>query len=191
MQKLKKWLSTAEKISRNIKNGNLILNVVGSSIKWVYSNEYRGGCHDTSAAIYILLSELGLKPMICIGIVSYCEYEFDHSWLELDGQIYDTAICMPRIPGPPEVPVFASIDLETNQKTALVYGDTSQDGYDDITKNILQMSLGDYSQKLHEADPQKLWKLAKTIGKETGMKINVSKIREKYSNVHRVEVSPQ
>jgi hypothetical protein len=92
---LRKWQSAAQKLASKTQSGNTIFNIFGSSLEWIYSTEYRGGCHDTSAAIYILLSEQGLSPHLCIGEVKYSESYFDHSWIELNNKIYDAAICMP------------------------------------------------------------------------------------------------
>lgn len=174
------------KTTPNTQKGRTLLSVFGKSLEWIYSKEYRGGCHDTSAAIYILLSELGLSPVVCIGEVKYDQSFFDHSWIELDNKIYDAADCMPNVGGVPSSPLFASIDLTTNQETELIYGVASPMGYDDAAKTILYMNLGEYSE-FHSNDPNKVWNLAKTLGKEAGIKINVGKIRDKYSHIKRTE----
>lgn len=183
---LQQWLFTAQKLTPNTQKGRILLNVFGKSLEWIYSRKYRGGCHDTSAAIYILLSELKLSPVVCIGEVKHDQSFFDHSWIELDSKIYDAAVCMPNLEGVPSSPVFASKDLTTNQDTELIYGVRSPVGYDDAVKNILHMTFGEYSE-IHTDDPNKVWNLAKTLGKEAGIKINVGNIREKYSHIKRLE----
>lgn len=183
---LRSWLSKAQQLTPNSPSGKAVTNVFSSALKWVYTNEYRGGCHDTSAAIYVLLSELGLAPVLCIGEVKYAPYYFDHSWVEVGNKIYDAAVCMPNTSGVPSAPVFGSIDLETGDKTELIYGLASPAGYDEEAKVVSLMTLGEYS-LFHSDDPNKVWNLAKIIGKEAGMKVNVAKIREKYSHVRRLE----
>jgi hypothetical protein len=160
--------------------------VFGTSLNWIYSNEYRGGCHDTSAAIYVLLTECGLSPVLCIGEVKHGQYYFDHSWVELNRKIFDAAICMPNTVGVPSAPVFASIDLSTENETELIYGLASPTGYDDEAKVVSSMTLGEYS-LFHADDPKKVWNLTKTLGREAGLKVNVAKIREKYGHVRRLE----
>jgi len=183
---LQHWLATAQELTPNTQTGRDLLNVFGKSLQWIYSKEYRGGCHDTSAAIYILLSELGLTPVLCIGEVKYGRSFFDHSWIELNNKIYDAAVCMPNLAGVPSSPVFASKDLTTNQDSELIYGVTSPMGYDEAAKTILNMTLREYSE-FHSGDPNKVWNLTKTLAKEAGMKINIGKIRDKYSHIRRQE----
>jgi hypothetical protein len=183
---LRKWQSAAQKLASKTQSGNTIFNIFGSSLEWIYSTEYRGGCHDTSAAIYILLSEQGLSPHLCIGEVKYSESYFDHSWIEVNNKIYDAAICMPLTAGIPSSPVFASVDLMTGLQTELIYGLASSCGYDEEAQIVSAMSLGEYSE-FHDNDPNKVWSLTKTLGKEAGMKINIGKIREKYRDVRRIE----
>lgn len=183
---LQHWLSTAQKLTPNTQNGRALLNVFGKYLEWIYSKEYRGGCHDTSAAIYILLSELGLSPVVCIGEVKHNQSFFDHSWIELDNKIYDAAVCMPNLEGVPSSPVFASKDLTTNQDTELIYGVASTVGYDEAARTILHMTFGEYSE-FHSDDQNKVWNLSKILGKEAGLKINVEKIRDKYSRIRKLE----
>jgi hypothetical protein len=168
---LDQWLANAKKLTPKTQSGRLLLNVFGKSLEWIYSKEYRGGCHDTSAAIYILLSELGLSPVL---------------WIELNNKIYDAAVCMPKVGGVPSSPVFASKDLTTNKDTELIYGVASPVGYDGEAKTILHMTIGEYSE-FHADDPNKVWNLTKLLGKEAGKKVNVGKIRKKYSSIRRLE----
>lgn len=183
---LQHWLATARKLTPNTQSGRTLLNVFGNSLRWIYSKGYRGGCHDTSAAIYILLSELGLTPVLCIGEVKQDRSFFDHSWIELNNKIYDAAVCMPNLAGVPSSPVFASKDLTTNQDTELIYGVASPMGYDEAAKAISNMTIGEYSE-LHSDDPNKVWNLTKILAKEAGLKINIGKIRDEYSHIRRQE----
>lgn len=183
---LRSWLAMAQKLAPDSQGGRLLTNVFSASLKWIYSNQYRGGCHDTSAAIYILFTECGLSPVLCIGEVKYGQYYFDHSWVELNSKIYDVAICMPNTVGMPSAPVFASIDLSTKNETELAYGLASPTGYDDEARVVFSMTLGEYS-LFHTEDPNKVWNLTKLLGREAGLKVNVAKIREKFGQVRRVE----
>lgn len=183
---LHSWLAVAQKLAPNSQGGKSLTKVFCAALKWIYSKEYRGGCHDTSAAIYILLSECGLSPLLCIGEVKYGQSYFDHSWVEVNSKIYDAAICMPNLEGVPSAPVFASIDLTTEDETELMYGLASPNGYDDEAKVVSSLTLAEYSH-LHTDDPNKVWNLTKLLGREAGLKVNVAKIREKYGQVRRVE----
>lgn len=183
---LRFWLAMAQTLAPKSRRGRSLTNVFGASLKWIYSNEYRGGCHDTSAAIYVLLTECGLSPVLCIGEVKQGQYYFDHSWVELNSKIYDAAVCMPNMEGVPSAPVFASIDLSTKDETELIYGLASPTGYDGEAQVISSMTLDEYS-LLHTDDPNKVWNLTKLLGREAGLKVNVAKIREKYGQVRRLE----
>lgn len=158
--------------------------IYSAVLKWIYSTEYRGGCHDTSAAMYILLRESGVDCSLCIGEVATGGKFFDHSWVEISGEIYDAAACMPLAGGTVHPPVFGSIDLDLGIKTSLGYGHSSPVGLDPTGQWVADVDLLSYSQG-HESNSNKLWNLTKELGKLAGIKINVGKIRDNYGAVYR------
>ncbi len=176
---LNKWLSPIENIAKS-KDQKHIAKIFVPVLSWMYNHNYHGACHDTSAAMYIVLSELNLNVTLCIGEVKTGDQYFDHSWIEVGGLIYDVAVCLP-LPGQPAFPpVFASINLETKKEPTLLYGMTSPVGLDDIAQKTALITLGEYANNT-PFDAINLWDLVKIFGKSAGLKINKEVVRQKYS----------
>jgi len=178
------WKSVLKDISKNSRELEGISKVYLPVLSWIHRTQYRGGCHDTSAAMYILLGELGIKSELCIGEVQAGEKWFDHSWLEVDGKIYDASVCMPNISEYAFPPVFYSADLDSGGKPDINYGNDSPVGLGDEAKFVISTTLGEYSDH-NPNGPNQLWQLTKLLAKECGLKINAGKIRNKYQNVKR------
>lgn len=154
-------------------------------LNWIVKNNYRGGCHDTSAALHMLLGEQGVKSNLCIGEVKIDERRFfDHSWVTVDDLVLDASVCMPNIGGYAFPPVFASKDLLTLNAPQIYYGERSPVGFDNEAKFVSNASLSEYSSG-HPDDPNKLWSLTKTLGKEAGIKVNAGKLKVQYGAVMR------
>lgn len=162
----------------------IIARAYSAMLEWIISTEYRGGCHDTSAALHMLLCESGIANKLCIGEVKTDDKYFDHSWVEIDNLIYDAAICMPMYGGKYHDPVFKSHDLETGKKTELGYGLHSPSGFDETTRWLANTTLEQYT----AGDPggkNKLWKLTQLIGKKLKMDLDPKALRVKYKNTKR------
>lgn len=154
-------------------------------LNWIVKTNYRGGCHDTSAVLHMLLGEQGINSSLCIGEVKIDERSFfDHSWVTVDGLILDASVCMPNIGSYTFPPVFASKDLHTLDTPAIHYGVSSPVGFDSEAKFVSKASLSEYSLG-HPDDPNKLWNLTKTLAKEAGIKVNAGKLKVRYGAVMR------
>lgn len=115
-------------------------------LKFVVESDYCGGCHDTSAVLHMLLTEVGVESTLCIGEVGAGRFFFDHSWVEVDGRVFDVAVCMPHPEGEPVGgPVFGNIDLATGVQTSLRYGAESGDGLGAAAQPALVLDLQGYS----------------------------------------------
>ncbi|WP_421154199.1 lasso peptide biosynthesis protein [Aeromonas dhakensis] len=172
------------KPSSNTRNAKIIHKIYSTILTWIYVTEYRGGCHDTSAAMYILLKESGVDCSLCIGEVATGELFFDHSWIEISGKVYDAAACMPLVGGVINSPVFCSMDLHSGTETELVYGISSPVGLDQIGKLVADIDLYSYS-TLHEDNSNRLWDLTKELGKLAGINVNIGKIKSSYGAIRR------
>jgi len=183
------WLAPALQISKRIKDGSELLSIFSEILSFIWLNSWRGACHDTSAILYILLTEHGLSPNLCIGEVAADlperaeKHFFGHSWVEVSDSIFDPAISMPQL-GAPDVsaPIFGSIDLFSGKKTSLQYGVTSSHGLD-------QPALINCKKNLHEfalAQPRDdIWSLSVAIGKRIGLPLKSSDIATRYGSVYR------
>jgi len=154
-------------------------------LSWIVKYNYRGGCHDTSAALHMLLSEQGVKSSLCIGEVKVDEESFfDHSWVTVENLILDASVCMPNSGGYAFPPVFASKELLNLGSPQIHYGARSPVGLDDEAEFVSKVNLAEYSLG-HPDDPKMLWKLTKTLAKESGLKVNTGKLQERYGTVIR------
>jgi hypothetical protein len=166
--------------------GEAILTPFSELLKYVVDSSYCGGCHDTSAVMHVLLAEAGVESTLCIGEVGVGvgRLFFDHSWIEVRGQVFDVAVCMPHPDGEPVGgPVFGNADLATGALTALKYGAISGKGIDDAAQPALQLDLRGYSEVQPYPD---IWTLSVEIANRCGNeRATVNAFRERYGKVRR------
>lgn len=153
-------------LAQSIANGDAISKIYCELLKFILEYSYQGACHSTSAVLHMLFKEAGLKSTLCLGEVGIANKFFDHSWVEIDGQIFDAAVCMPDQGGASAGgPVFANIDLSTGTASTLQYGASSKVGLDATGKWVLSVDLQTYAEKQPEPN---IWVLAVLIHSRCG-----------------------
>lgn len=88
-------MSTGDLIRAAVQNAGYkedIVNVLCNLNEYMKRKQWWDACHASCSALYVALSELGYSPKLCIGEMLGQGLYFDHSWIELDGQILDIAI---------------------------------------------------------------------------------------------------
>ncbi len=91
--------------------------------KFMKKKNWYGACHATTAIMFAFAKKVGINSTPCIGECKQKQYEpFDHSWLLIDGKIYDIAISMPFIHSMAKGPVYGSIDISTGLEVEMSYG---------------------------------------------------------------------
>ena len=66
---------------------------------------------------------LGYSPKLCIGEMLGQGLYFDHSWIELDGQILDIAISMTLLGGAPvSEPIVFGKNIRSGKEPVIKYG---------------------------------------------------------------------
>lgn len=179
-----KALECANAITATIPNGEAVLARFAELLKFVVESDYCGGCHDSSAVLHMILAEAGIPSTLCIGEVGVGGFFFDHSWVEIDGLIYDAAVCMPHPDG--EIvggPVFGSIDLETELQSHLHFGAESGEGLGDAAQPALRLDLQGYSSV--QPDPD-IWVLAVAMASRCGdPNATFNGFRSRYGRVRR------
>lgn len=148
-------------------------------------NPTSGACHFLSVMLYILLQEQEINCNIMIGEVEINNIRFSHSWVEIDNQVYDIAILFPnKFKGCP--PVFANIDIETQNHSKVKYGITKKLNEKDRTAQmVFQMSVSGYLDG-HPEGKHVLWDeilLVRSI--LIGGYVKLNNLREKYSSHKR------
>lgn len=185
---IESWIGRSRKISEGITDGQKIVNAWEVLLKFIWEHQYAGACHDTSAVLYILLSELGLSPTLNIGEVKSPVGIFDHSWVEINGLIFDAAVCLPQSSGRHVGgPVFAAIDLSTNQKTKLTYGVESGKG---LGPDALIPASSTFSEYASAQPAANIWVLAVAFAGRIGMDLTFVGVEHKFGATRRTLRKP-
>jgi len=181
---IRSWVQRAKHASTNLPNGEIIFDAYSALLTVVWRENWTGACHDTSALLYMLLSELGCSPTLVTGEVKAPAGIFDHSWVELDSKIYDVAIGFPGEDGHYVGPsVFASLNIDTGEPTELTFGVRSPTGLDDVGRFVAHSTLDEYSkiQNVHAS----IWALTPIVASICGLSLTSEDLRGKYGNVMR------
>jgi len=159
-------LARARDAAATLTDGETLYKVFEPMLRFVVTpppprDPFGGGCHNTSAVLYMLLREAGLSEdnlALCVGEVigdeTWRPYwqkrngrmpRFDHSWVEVSGEVLDVAVC---VPGPTGGfaggPVFGGIDLGSNAVPKIKYGVASDDALEDDARTVYGMNLRQY-----------------------------------------------
>ncbi|MEC1376491.1 lasso peptide biosynthesis protein [Heyndrickxia oleronia] len=153
------------------------------------TEEASGGCHLISVMLHILLSEQGIENELVIGEVEDYEAntQFSHSWVEVDGEIFDPAI-MHTLDGNVHPPVYNSVKL-TLEPPTMEYGvSENKDALDKDAKRLLDMSVTSYLDAIKDYGYHKnfLWDEILKAGIGIIGYSNLSRLRKKYDSHFRV-----
>jgi hypothetical protein len=163
-----------------------------AALQFIWKDHFTGACHNLSAVIYIILSELNVESTLCIGEVKDSNKLFDHSWVEVGEKIIDAAISLPLDHADAAFvggPVFRSVDLSTNRHTSLHYGIESKNGLDSVARSVREKDLAGFGdmQVADGADESILvWNLAQNLASDVGLIVCADNLRRKYGSVNRV-----
>lgn len=155
--------------------------IIGKTCDYLNKKQWWGACHACSSVLYVLLSEIGYNPTLCVGEVQTNNYLFDHSWIEVDNKIIDLAISLTLNNGMAvSSPIILDINLSTKEKTKINYGVKGQ-GFDEQTKMLLSLSFNEYMNYFPDNE-NGLWGVIEEI---LNKKIDIEKFQEKYKNTER------
>lgn len=183
MQTLENYRANAEFLAGERVECSGIINPFFQVLRFVIEEQYRGACHASSAVLYVLLRELNIDATINIGELGRDKLCFDHSWVEVEGKIFDVAVARPLEPIFDSAPVFMSHNLESMKAPLWEYGISSGMRDDPFVELI---KAGSFATFMDNAPVHKngLWHLVQKFGNRCGLKINLNKTRQKYSQVH-------
>ena len=99
-----------------------IAKVFSSLLYFLYQAKWTGACHGVSAILYLIYSELGFKPELCTGIICRDIWMSGHSWIEMNGKVYDAACFFPVEGCPKIMPVFNGLEVDTMKASSTAYG---------------------------------------------------------------------
>ncbi|MDC6165452.1 hypothetical protein PPH93_27685 [Achromobacter xylosoxidans] len=184
-------LLRANAIAVELPDGDKLYAAFERMLQFVVASEflYAAGCHDTSAVLYMQLRQAGLQEAdmaLCIGEVNALGSRFDHSWVEVRGQVFDVAICAPsKSGGFAGGPVFAGEDLTINALAQAKFGVESKDRLDHDAATVYGMDLSQYLVFQQSNKSKSMVDLAREV-----YHIDGQELLAKYGNVNRVWRNP-
>lgn len=160
------------------------VDVIVNLFQYMEENQWNGACHATSSVLFVVLSELGLDPVLCYGEVA-CDntFIFDHSWVEINGSVLDLACYMTLQDGlPVSNPVLFGNDIVAHTLPSLQYG-VNGCGLDAEALYVASMSFCDYMDGF-PFEKQGLWGVIAKIMPYSD--VDIDALRKKYANVERI-----
>lgn len=175
------WTQNLNNAIGTMPNHQSIKTIFSSILELTILNDWKGACHESCGAIHILLNETGISNTWYIGEAKVGQAFFNHSWIDINGDIYDISICRPLQPDFKNGPVIKGVDIDTNQSTTTLYGVVSGHPDDPMTVAVKGLSLSDYL-KNSPIDPNLgTWMLVAQVAKyKLGLTLNLPQLMKKY-----------
>lgn len=177
------WATLTRKIAEALPQGRRLESAYVAVLDYIWQNGWADAGHDTAAVLFILLEELGYHPRLCIGEVRTGQgRHFDHSWVELDGLVFDAAISRQAGADEASGPVFAGIDLAGRAGTSSLYGYDNGRELGAEAAGVLGKTLADWATQQANID---IWILAAALGELIGLKVSAAQLAGRYGQVTR------
>ncbi len=162
-------------------NADVISSIFLSVLDLMLRNDWKGACHESSAAIHVLLNESQIENTWYIGEVSVGNLPFDHSWIEIQDGVFDLAICKPLIPAFYTGPTINGVNIETNTHPIVRYGIHLDIPDDAMTALVKKTNLTSYFNN-SPIGPLGTWGLIDNIGKaKLNKRLNIPKLKRVYN----------
>lgn len=151
-------------------------------------NPNPGACHLISSILHVLLKEQGIENDLCIGeVIQDNNNFFDHSWIEIDGKVFDIAIQL-TLQGDMNFPVYAGYDLGTSHLVNNIYGVTTPSGLDSDAQKVLETPFVKYMSEYPHYKTG-AWHVIKLVGKELRLKYDLPGLKSRYASTQRKLIS--
>lgn len=183
------WSENFDRLDIRSEKRAQIKDVLFYSYDFMKKNEWQGACHALSTIQYVVLNELGVNPKLCLGIVEGNGIRFDHSWIEIEGKIYDITVANGLDGVKVSEPIMAGVSIDTLERTKLTYGMEGIFDYEaDMIKNLsITEYLDGFSSIPKDNLPQGLrnglWKVIENIANRVGLELEEEYLRSKYSDI--------
>jgi len=173
MKNVENWKLSAEHLMLKNPKGFLICKSFCSLLDYIHQNQWQGACHASSTVLFSLLTSQGIEVELYLGKVSVEVITFDHSWIEIDGDIYDVAISNALTTGSDFPPVFRNLDLSTGEPTKLRY---ETPDYNEATQKIRSTKVSEYMEGYPE-HTEGLFGITVLVGQSAGIPVNVNTVK--------------
>ena len=189
------WKENFDKLDIVVDKKEELKTIMFDTYQFMKKNDWQGACHVLSSIQYILLNEIGLNPKLCIGVVEgFKGTAFDHSWIELDNEVYDITVANGIDVIKVSEPIIAGVNIATLKRSELVYNTNQK--LDFPASMIKDMSITEYldgfvNQPINDVPAYLkcgLWNLILDFAKNINLELNIDELREKYSKVKRTIV---
>ena len=152
--------------------------------RYMQRKQWWGACHASCSALYVALSELGYSPKLCIGEMLGRGLYFDHSWIEMEGQVIDLAISMTLLGGAPaSEPIIFDKNVRTGMEPMIRYGVPGR-GIEGESIIVLNMPFVDYMDAFPD-EKNGLWGVVEEL---LAHPIDIEELRLKYQDTSRILV---
>lgn len=147
---------------------------------YMIDKKWMGACHALTAILCVFAKKLGIDCVPYIGVVQSEYGLFDHSWLEIEGKVYDLAISLPLDESVATGPIFNNINLLTKEEHELIYG-CKGIKFDSDAKIIVTKTIYEY---IAECPGSKLLKIISDIGSFNHIHISKKWIEGEFSDTY-------
>jgi len=186
------WGDCTDEILKDEPKAELIKSIFFSMIEAINGMNWRGACHQVSATLYILFKEIELNAELCSGGVVVPNFgAFPHTWIEIDGKVYDATIWNQGAKEIQRAPIIASRHIDTAHETNLLYG-VKGVPFDEGVHQTLTIPLVDLMRGEIPIDGGVTWDVLYNIADKIGIKLdgrggefwNAEKLTQRYANVY-------
>lgn len=160
-------------------------------LDFMQKRDWRGACHESCGVQYVLLNELGINCEWRLGEVFYKEHEiqgrpvcFDHSWILINGEIFDIALFKTNYPPVDSFPTIRNKNLKTLEEPEVIYDTNSGWGDDINTKMVKNTPLSVYLNNSPMHPKLGTWTLIEQIGVKLGINTSIDEMRKKYNGIY-------
>jgi len=178
--KFTNWKANATEILADELHKDSILAAFFTTLDFVEKKDWAEACHAVSAVLYVMYSELGLTPTLCVGEVKCDRDVFDHSWVELNGEVFDVSIYKNIDNVITFAPIINGYDVDTKEPTKAVYGVKSVIGLDPDTQKITNVPFDIYMSGFPDYE-NGLWGIVIDLGAEISLDLDLDLLKGKYS----------
>lgn len=171
MDLITRWKGNAELLAESSSEGNNVLKAYLSVLEHIHATNWHGACHASSGILASLLLTHGIKARPYIGECRTARGAFDHSWVEINGEIFDCAVSLPLDIRNAYPPTFRSKDLHNRSTLQVQYGISTGQGYGEDVKTILSISFSEYMSRMCPWNPEGFWGVASDLSAKIGNRI--------------------
>lgn len=179
----KKWSANTQSLVSNVPHGDKIYSTFFEVLKLMELNDWKGACHATCCIIHVLLKEQGIDNELILGEAKNGPVVFNHSWIEIEGEVYDLAIGHSMVAQFSNPPTIKGFDIEAMQPTLIEYGVNSGQDDDPHTSMIKSISFRSYLD-MFPGHENGLWGLVENIAGTLGLSFSISNVQSRYQNTN-------